>query len=120
MSRALELGSPSFNIHTWGSFLVLLIVAWKTYLSGLRKRPLYHERKWRGISIMAAWIYTWLTATVSYYLRTQPENLQSPRPVFLLLYRLLGVQLVLPFGLGGLISAVVLRRATQVGYAPAA
>ena len=28
----LELRSASFNVHTWGSFPVLAIVLWKTYL----------------------------------------------------------------------------------------
>ena len=33
----LELRSASFNIHTWGSFPVLFVVAWKTYLSYFTK-----------------------------------------------------------------------------------
>jgi hypothetical protein len=110
----LELASASFNIHTWGSFPVLVIVAWKTLLSYFRKRPLYTKQKWLGIAIFLAWSYTWLTAAVSYYLRTLPSNPQHPPPVFLLPYRLLGLQLALPFVLGGVIGALILRRAIKV------
>jgi len=110
----LELASASFNIHTWGSFPVLAIVAWKTYMSYFRKRPLYTKRKWLGIAIFLAWSYTWLTAAISYYLRTLPSNPQHPPPVFLLPYRLLGLQLALPFVLGGAIGALILRQAIRV------
>ena len=110
----LELASASFNIHTWGSFPVLVIVAWKTYMSYFRKRPLYTKRKWLGIAIFLAWSYTWLTAAISYYLRTLPSNPQHPPPVFLLPYRLLGLQLALPFVLGGAIGALILRQAIRV------
>lgn len=107
----LELRSPSFNIHTWGSFPVLVVVLWKLYLSYFNKKWLYGKRKWVGLAMFLAWSYTWLTAAVSYYLRTLPSNPQHPPPVFLLPYRLLGVQLALPFVLGGLIGWVILRRA---------
>ena len=110
----LELASASFNIHTWGSFPVLAIVAWKTHLSYFRKRPLYTKRKWLGIAIFLAWSYTWLTAAISYYLRTLPSNPQHPPPVFLLPYRLLGLQLALPFVLGGAIGALILRQAIRL------
>ena len=110
----LELASASFNIHTWGSFPVLAIVAWKTYMSYFRKRPLYTKRKWLGIAIFLAWSYTWLTAAISYYLRTLPSNPQHPPPVFLLPYRLLGLQLALPFVLGGAIGALILRQAIRL------
>jgi len=110
----LELASASFNIHTWGSFPVLVIVAWKTHLSYFRKRPLYTKRKWLGIAIFLAWSYTWLTAAISYYLRTLPSNPQHPPPVFLLPYRLLGLQLALPFVLGGAIGALILRQAIRL------
>jgi len=116
----LELASASFNIHTWGSFPVLVIVAWKTHLSYFIKRPLYTKRKWLGIAIFLAWSYTWLTAAISYYLRTLPSNPQHPPPVFLLPYRLLGLQLALPFILGGLIGALILRQAITVEKAQAA
>ena len=116
----LELRSPSFNIHTWGSFPVLAIVMWKTYLSYFNKKPLYRNRKWLGIAMFLAWTYNWLTAAVSYYVRTLPSNPQHPAPVFLLPYRLLGLQLALPFILGGLIGALILRRSIKLEKAKAA
>jgi len=116
----LELNSASFNIHTWGSFPVFVIVVWKTYLSYFRKRPLYGKRKWLGIAMFLAWSYTWLTAAVSYYLRTLPSNPQHPPPVFLLPYRLLGLQLALPFIIGGIIGTIILRQAMKLEKAQAA
>jgi hypothetical protein len=116
----LELRSPSFNIHTWGSFPVLVIVMWKIYLSYFDKKPLYRNRKWLGIAMFLAWTYNWLTAAVSYYVRTLPSNPQHPAPVFLLPYRLLGLQLALPFILGGLIGALILRRSVKLEKAKAA
>jgi hypothetical protein len=116
----LELDNASFNIHTWGSFPVLFIVLWKTYLSYFRKRPLYSGKKWLGIAMFLAWTYNWLTAAVSYYVRTVPPNLQHEPPVFLLPYELMGVQLVLPFVLGGIIGALILWRAMRLERAEAA
>jgi hypothetical protein len=108
----LELNNASFNIHTWGSFPVLFVVLWKTYLSYFRKRLLYGKMKWLGIAMLLAWTYNWLTAAVSYYVRTVPPNLQHEPPIFLLPYELMGFQLALPFILGGIISALILWRAT--------
>ena len=116
----LELNSPSFNIHTWGSFPVFVIVVWKTYLSYFNKRLLYRKRTWLGIATFAAWAYTWLTAAVSYYVRTLPSNPQHPAPVFLLPYRLLGLQLALPFILGGLIGGLILNQSIKREKAEAA
>jgi hypothetical protein len=110
----LELGSVSFNIHTWGSFPVLFIVAWKTHLSYFNKKVLYAKLKWLGMAMFLAWTFTWLTAAVSYYVRTLPSNPQHPPPVFLLPYEWLGVQLVLPFVFGGIIGALILRRALHM------
>jgi hypothetical protein len=109
----LELRSASFNIHTWGSFPVLFIVAWKTYLSYFRKKSLYGKRKWLGIAMFLAWSYNWLTAAVSYYVRTVPPNKQHPDPVFLLPYEWMWLQLLLPFVLGGLVGALILRQAMK-------
>ena len=109
----LELDNASFNIHTWGSFPVLFIVAWKTYLSYFRKKALYGKRKWLGIAMFVAWSYNWLTAAVSYYVRTVPPNQQHEPPVFLLPYHLLGLQLALPFILGTLIGGLILSRAMK-------
>jgi hypothetical protein len=116
----LELNSPSFNIHTWGSFPVLFIVAWKTHISYFKKKPLYSKRKWLGIAMFLAWTYTWLTAAVSYYVRTLPSNPQHPPPVFLLPYELLGIQLASPFVLGGIIGALVLRQSIKLEKAEVA
>jgi hypothetical protein len=110
----LELGSVSFNIHTWGSFPVLFIVAWKTHLSYFNKKVLYAKLKWLGMAMFLAWTFTWLTAAVSYYVRTLPSNPQHPPPVFLLPYEWLGVQLVLPFVFGGIIGALILRQALHM------
>ncbi|NIU39115.1 hypothetical protein GWN65_03835 [Candidatus Bathyarchaeota archaeon] len=110
----LELNSVSFNIHTWGSFPVLFIVAWKTHLSYFNKKVLYAKRRWLGMAMFLAWTFTWLTAAVSYYIRTLPSNPQHPPPVFLLPYEWLGVQLVLPFVFGGIIGALILRQALHM------
>ncbi len=107
----LELDSLSFNIHTWGSFPVALIFAWKTYLAYFNKQLLYGKRKWLGMALFLAWVFTWLSAATSYYLRTQPDNLQHPPPVFLLPYELLRLQLVLPFIIGGVIGALIVKKA---------
>jgi len=109
----LELRSASFNIHTWGSFPVFFVVAWKTYLSYFRKKPLYGKRKWLGIAMFLAWSYNWLTAAVSYYVRTVPPNEQHPDPVFLLPYEWMWLQLLLPFVLGGVIGTLILRQVVQ-------
>ena len=116
----LELRSASFNVHTWGSFPVLIVFIWKTYRSYFSPRPLYTKRKWLGIAMFAAWTYNWLSAAVSYYLRTLPGNLQHPAPVFLLPYRLLWLQLLLPFLLGGIVGTLVLRAALREERAKAA
>jgi hypothetical protein len=63
-----------------------------------------------GIATFLAWSYNWISAAVSYYVRTLPSNLQHPPPNFLLPYRLMGLQLFLPFLLGGVIGGLVLRR----------
>jgi hypothetical protein len=107
----LELNNASFNIHTWGSFPVLFVVLWKTYLSYFRKKSLYGKMKWLGIAMFLAWAYNWLTAATSYYVRTVPPNLQHEPPIFLLPYELMGLQLALPFILGGIIGALILWRA---------
>jgi hypothetical protein len=116
----LELRSASFNIHTWGSFPVLLFVAWKTILSYFIKRPLYRNWKWLGIAAFVAWTYNWLTAAVSYYLRTLPSNPQHPPPNFLLPFEWMWLQLLLPFLLGGIVAALVLRQAMQLEQTKAA
>jgi len=110
----MELGSYSFNIHTWPSFLVVAVFAWKTYLSYFKKGPLYSKRRWLGPALFIAWAYTWITAAVSYYVRTLPSNPQHPEPSFLLPYSWMGLQIALPFILGGLIGYVTLRKAAAL------
>jgi hypothetical protein len=110
-SPPMELESESFNIHTWPSFLVVVVFAWKTYLSYFRKGPLYAKQRWLGPALFLAWSYTWITAAVSYYVRTLPSNPQHPPPNFLLPYSWMGLQIALPFILGGLIGLVTLRKA---------
>lgn len=112
-SPPMELESASFNIHTWPSFFVVVIFAWKTYLSYFKKGSLYARRRWLGPALFLAWAYTWITAAVSYYLRTLPTNPQHPAPSYLLPYDWMGVQIALPFILGGIIGLVTLRRAAH-------
>jgi len=108
----MELDSPSFNIHTWGSFVVLAIVGWKTYVSYFNKKQIY-RKKWLGRLMFLAWAYTYLTAVVSYYVRTLPSNPQHPAPTVLLPYSLMGVQLALPFLIGGGIGWWIVRNAQR-------
>ena len=116
----LELRNASFNIHTWGSFPVLVLSSGRPILSYFNKRPLYRNRKWLGIATFLAWTYNWLTAAVSYYVRTLPSNPQHPPPNFFLPYEWLWLQLLLPFLLGGIIGALVLRKAIQLEESKAA
>jgi len=106
----LELNSVSFNVHTWMSFPIVVIFAWKTWLSYFDKASLYKKRKWLGPAMFAAWAFTWITAAISYYVRTLPTNPQHPPPSFLLPARLMGIQIVLPFAVGGIIGWIVLKR----------
>jgi hypothetical protein len=107
----MELNSLSFNIHTWPSFLVVIVFAWKTYLSFFRKKSLYAKGGWLGPALFIAWAHTWVSAAVSYYVRTLPSNPQHPAPSFLLPYQWMGLQIALPFLLGGVIGFVIVRKA---------
>jgi hypothetical protein len=109
----LELDSASFNIHTWGSFVVLFFFIWKTWDSYFNKPPLYGKRKWLGPALFLSWSFTWITSAVSYYLRTLPSNLQHPPPKFLLPYSFFGLQLAIPFVLGSVIGIATLKKAIQ-------
>lgn len=106
----LELGSLSFNVHTWISIPLVGIFTWKTWLSYFDKAKLYKKRKWLGPALFATWAFTWITAAISYYLRTLPSNPQHPEPSFLLPARMMGIQIVMPFVLGGLIAWPILRK----------
>lgn len=107
----LELTSWSFNIHTWGSFIVMAVILAKGWHSYFGSGPLFGKRKWLGPAAFFAWCFTWVTAAVSYYLRTLPDNLQHPAPSFLLPWKLMGLQIALPFIIGGLIGRLIVRRA---------
>ena len=106
----LEVGSLSFNIHTWISIPLVGIFVWKTWLSYFDKAKLYKKRKWLGPAMFGTWSFTWITAAISYYLRTLPSNPQHSPPSFLLPYDLMGLQLALPFVIGGMISWRVLGK----------
>ncbi|MBN2720663.1 MAG: hypothetical protein JXR72_06145 [Proteobacteria bacterium] len=106
----LELSSVSFNVHTWISFPIVGIFVWKAWLSYFDKPKLYSKRKWLGPAMFAAWAFTWITAAISYYVRTLPTNPQHSPPSFLLPYRLMGIQIVMPFVIGGIIGWIVLKR----------
>lgn len=106
----LELNSISFNVHTWISIPIVGIFTWKTWLSYFDKAKLYKKRKWLGPALFSAWAFTWITAAISYYVRTLPSNPQHPEPSFLLPARMMGVQIVMPFVLGGLIAWPILRK----------
>ena len=105
----LELSSLSFNIHTWISIPLVGIFTWKTWLSYFDKGKLYKKRKWLGPALFGAWAFTWITAAISYYVRTLPSNPQHPEPSFLLPASFMGVQIAMPFVLGGLIAWPILR-----------
>ena len=105
----LELNSLSFNIHTWISIPLVGIFAAKTWLSYFGKTRLYKKRRWLGPAMFGVWSFTWITAAISYYVRTLPSNPQHPPPSFLLPYSLMGLQIALPFFVGGLIGWAVLR-----------
>ena len=56
-SPPMELESASFNIHTWPSFLVVVVFAWKAYLSYFKKGSLYARQRWLGPALFIAWAY---------------------------------------------------------------
>jgi hypothetical protein len=76
----LELNSISFNVHTWISIPLVAIFVWKTYLSYFDKAKLYRKRKWLGPAMFGVWAFTWITAAISYYVRTLPANPQHAPP----------------------------------------
>lgn len=113
----LELGSTSFNIHTWLSFPVMVVTLWKTYISYFKKRQVYKRGKILGILTFFAWCFTWISSAFSYYLRTldsyQFPEARHPDPTILLPASLFWLQLILPFIIGGIISLFVIRAAVK-------
>ncbi|MHA1745083.1 MAG: hypothetical protein ACTSWW_03720 [Promethearchaeota archaeon] len=109
-----EITSPSFNFHTWPSFLIGIIILYKTYLAYFNKKKMYKQAKWLGPTTFVAWAYTWVTAAISYYVRTVPPNLQHEPPKYLLPYEIYWLQILLPFIIGGLISIPILVNAKKL------
>ena len=108
-----EINSLSFNLHTWPSFLIAIIILYKTFLAYFNKPKLYKQAKWLGSATFIAWAYTWITSAISYYVRTVPPNLQHDPPKYLLPYNLFWLQILLPFIVGGLISIPILSKAKK-------
>ncbi len=111
----MELTDPLYVIHTFGSFVILVIIVSKTYLSYFNKKFLYARVKgWLGVATFLAWAFTWLTAAVAYYERTLPTNPQHAPPTFLLPYELMGLMLAIPFIIGGAIGLLVVMKAKKI------
>ncbi|MFX0103689.1 MAG: hypothetical protein ACFFCS_29270 [Candidatus Hodarchaeota archaeon] len=110
-----ELNDPIYNIHSWPSFAVMVVVLVKTYLSYFKKKYLYRKVKgWLGVATFLAWAYTWITAALAYYLRIGPPNDQFPPPSYLMPVYLLWLMLSWPFLIGIGISIPILWRAIQI------
>ncbi|MFX1496048.1 MAG: hypothetical protein ACFFBH_00840 [Promethearchaeota archaeon] len=109
-----EILDISFNIHVWPSFLVMVVIIWKTLISYFKKPLVYKQGKWLGIATFVAWAYTWITSAVSFYLRTLPSNPQHSEPLYLLDIELIVLQIILPFIIGVLISYFVLKAADKI------
>ncbi|MFX0009047.1 MAG: hypothetical protein ACFE9R_01925 [Candidatus Hermodarchaeota archaeon] len=109
----------SFIAHVWPSFVVMFVIIWKTYISYFRKPSIYKMGKWLGVATFIAWAYTWITSAFSYYLRTLPLNIaETPlpheAPTFLLPISLMGLQIMIPFLVGFLISYFILKAANRL------
>ena len=74
---------------------------------------MYKQAKWLGSATFLAWAYTWITAAISYYVRTVTPNIQHLPPKFLLPYNLYWLQILLPFIFGGIISIPILIKAKK-------
>jgi hypothetical protein len=109
-----EGSDPSFFIHVWPSFAVMVIIIWKTYISYFKKPSVYRKGKWLGIATFIAWAFTWITSAFSFYLRTLPSNPQHEPPTYLLPINLIWLQILIPFMVGTLISYFVLKNANRI------
>ncbi len=109
-----EGGSPSFNIHVWPSFFVMVVIIWKTYISYFKKKSVYKKGKWLGIATFIAWAFTWISSAFSYYIRTTPDNPQHPPPRYLMPIELLWLQIIWPFLWGVLIGYLIIRAADKI------
>ncbi|NHI91008.1 MAG: hypothetical protein EAX96_00810 [Candidatus Lokiarchaeota archaeon] len=110
-SPPFEFWDLSFIVHTWPSFAVIVVLVAKTYLSYFKKQTLYKRAGWLGVATFIAWAFTWITAGISYYLRTIPTNPQHPPPSFLLPFPIFPLQIALPFIIGAIIGTLILWRA---------
>ncbi len=106
-----EGGDPSFIIHVWPSFAVMIVIITKTYLSYFKKSSIYKKGKWLGIATFIAWAFTWISSAFSYYLRTLPSNPQHPPPTYLLPFELSWLQILMPFLIGLIIGYLIIRSA---------
>jgi hypothetical protein len=109
----------SFIFHVWPSFLVMVIIIWKTFISYFRKPSVYKKGKWLGIATFIAWAFTWITSAFSYYFRTLPYNLSGTSfphapPRYLLPIQLMWLQILIPFLVGILISYFILKAANKI------
>lgn len=87
-----EIDDLSYNFHVWPSFVMVVIILSKTYISYFKKPLIYKKCKWLGPATFFAWSYTWISSAFSYYLRTLPSNSeppQHPSPTYLLPIELL-------------------------------
>ncbi|MFX0075647.1 MAG: hypothetical protein ACFE96_09405 [Candidatus Hermodarchaeota archaeon] len=106
---------PSFTFHVWPSFLIAVIIIWKTYISYFRKPHIYKLWKWLGVATFIAWSQNWISSVISYYLRTIPAGPPQthPPPTFLLSIDFMWLQLILPFIIGALIGFIIVRKADK-------
>jgi hypothetical protein len=109
-----ESEEPSFNIHVWPSFFVMVVIIWKTYISYFKKKSVYKKGKWLGIATFIAWAFTWISSAFSYYIRTTPDNPQHPPPRYLMPIELLWLQIIWPFLWGALIGYLIIRAADKI------
>ena len=108
-----EITDASFNFHTWPSFLIGIIILYKTFIAYFNKKRMYKQAKWLGGLTFVAWAYTWVTAAISYYVRTVPPNLQHEPPKYLLPYEIFWLQILIPFIVGGIIAIPILINAKK-------
>ncbi|MFX0047251.1 MAG: hypothetical protein ACFE8G_03695 [Candidatus Hermodarchaeota archaeon] len=110
-----EILDLSFNFHVWPSFVIAVIVIWKTYISYFKKPHIYKLWKWLGTATFIAWSFNWISSAFSYYLRTitsgPPQT--HPSPTFLLPIELMWLQIITPFIIGALIGFIIVRKADK-------
>lgn len=113
-SPPMEMDQADYNIHTWGSFAVMVVIIWKTYISYFKKGSIYKKGRYLGIATFLAWAFTWITSAIAYYERTIPPNIQHEPPWILLPYDLMWFQIILPFLIGFFIALPIMRSAMKL------